>query len=109
MILNSFLNLGPTNTRQKMVRDSFIYAWDAYKKYAWGKICNFIFHYQEFFLQELLINKGQDELLPISKRSSTWFNLGLTIIDSLDTIYIMNLKEQFEEARNWVLIFSCDC
>ena len=46
--------------------------------------------------------KGKDELLPISKKSSTWFNLGLTIIDSLDTIYIMSLKEQFEEARNWV-------
>lgn len=28
--------------------------------------------------------------------------MGLTIIDSLDTIYIMNLKEQFDEAREWV-------
>lgn len=60
--------------------DAFMHAWTAYKKYAWG----------------------QDELLPISKTSSTWFDLGLTIVDSLDTIYIMNLKEVFQEARDWV-------
>ena len=28
--------------------------------------------------------------------------LGLTLIDSLDTMYIMNLKDEFEEAKDWV-------
>lgn len=60
--------------------NAFQHAWTAYKKYAWG----------------------QDELKPISKRSETWFNLGLTIVDSLDTIYIMNLPDVFKEAREWV-------
>jgi hypothetical protein len=59
---------------------AFLHAWDGYKQYAWG----------------------QDELKPISKTSSRWFGLGLTIIDSLDTIYIMGLKDQFQEARDWV-------
>lgn len=71
---------GPSNDRQRRVVDAFKHAWSGYKAYAWG----------------------QDELKPISKTSSTWFNLGLTIIDSLDTIYIMNLKEIFDEARAWV-------
>ena len=31
-----------------------------------------------------------------------WFGLGLSIVDSLDTMYIMNLKEEFDESRNWV-------
>lgn len=57
-----------------------MHAWTAYKKHAWGR----------------------DELLPISKTSSTWFDLGLTIVDSLDTIYIMNLQDVFKEARDWV-------
>lgn len=28
--------LGPTNDRQRSVRDEFIYAWKAYKRHAWG-------------------------------------------------------------------------
>ena len=30
------------------------------------------------------------------------FNLGLTLIDSLDTMIVMNLKEEFAEAKGWV-------
>lgn len=71
---------GATNDRQQSVIDAFQHAWTAYKKYAWG----------------------QDELKPISKRSETWFNLGLTIVDSLDTIYIMNLQDIFKDAKEWV-------
>ena len=39
---------------------------------------------------------------PISKKKSSWFGLGLTIVDSLDTLYIMNLQREYEEARNWI-------
>uniref|UniRef100_A0A4W6EWZ5 alpha-1,2-Mannosidase n=1 Tax=Lates calcarifer TaxID=8187 RepID=A0A4W6EWZ5_LATCA len=45
---------------------------------------------------------GHDELKPISKSFGEWFGLGLTLIDSLDTMWIMGLKEEFEEAKNWV-------
>jgi hypothetical protein len=71
---------GPTNERQKSVVNMFSHAWKAYKQYAWG----------------------EDELKPVSKQSSTWFNLGLTIVDALDTMYLMNLKEEFKESREWV-------
>lgn len=30
------------------------------------------------------------------------FNLGLTLVDSLDTLLIMGLRDEFLEARNWV-------
>jgi endoplasmic reticulum Man9GlcNAc2 1,2-alpha-mannosidase len=33
---------------------------------------------------------------------SDWFGLGLTLVDALDTMYIMDLTEEFDEARNWV-------
>lgn len=71
---------GPTTERQKSVVNAFLFAWNSYKKHAWG----------------------EDELRPVTKTSSRWFGLGLTIVDSLDTIYIMGLKEQFKEARDWV-------
>ena len=66
--------------RQKAVVEAFQHAWKAYKKYAWGK----------------------DELQPISKKSNEWFNLGLTLVDSLDTMWLMGLTDEFDEARNWV-------
>ncbi|KAI4472103.1 mannosyl-oligosaccharide alpha-12-mannosidase-related [Holotrichia oblita] len=72
--------IGPTNERQRAIVDAFRHAWKGYKKYAWG----------------------HDNLKPISEGYSEWFGLGLTIVDSIDTIYIMGLREEYEEARNWI-------
>ncbi|XP_071802353.1 endoplasmic reticulum mannosyl-oligosaccharide 1,2-alpha-mannosidase-like isoform X1 [Asterias amurensis] len=71
---------GPKNEKQEAVVAAFQHAWKAYRAHAWG----------------------HDELKPISKTYNEWFHLGLTIIDSLDTMYIMGLDKEFEEARNWV-------
>lgn len=62
--------MGPTNERQKAVLDAFKHAWHGYKQYAWG----------------------HDNLKPLSGGFHDWFGLGLTIVDSLDTIYIMGLQ-----------------
>uniref|UniRef100_A0A8C7P929 alpha-1,2-Mannosidase n=1 Tax=Oncorhynchus mykiss TaxID=8022 RepID=A0A8C7P929_ONCMY len=62
------------------VRDAFRHAWKGYKEFAWGK----------------------DELRPMSKSYGEWFGLGLTLIDALDTMWILNLKKEFEEAKTWV-------
>ncbi|KAJ3037300.1 mannosyl-oligosaccharide alpha-1,2-mannosidase [Rhizophlyctis rosea] len=67
-------------TRQKAVVGAFRHAWKGYKDHAWGK----------------------DHLLPISKTGKDWFGLGLTIIDSLDTAYIMGEMDVFNEAKAWV-------
>ncbi|XP_026681851.1 endoplasmic reticulum mannosyl-oligosaccharide 1,2-alpha-mannosidase [Diaphorina citri] len=69
-----------TNARQRAVVDAFRHAWSAYKKYAWG----------------------QDMLKPLSKSAHKWFGLGLTIVDSLDTMWIMGLHDEFAEASGWV-------
>lgn len=71
---------GPQNERQRAVATAARHAWNGYKKYAWG----------------------HDNLKPITKTSHDWFGLGLTIVDSLDTLYIMSMDEEFEEARNWI-------
>lgn len=68
------------NERQRAVVKSFKHAWKAYKEYAWG----------------------QDHLKPISKSYHNWYGIGLTLIDSLDMMYMMDLKEEFEEAKQWV-------
>ncbi|KAB0390889.1 hypothetical protein E2I00_003331, partial [Balaenoptera physalus] len=73
-------SLKPTNERQKAVVAAFRHAWAGYRKFAWG----------------------HDELKPVSKSFSEWFGLGLTLIDALDTMWILGLKKEFEEARKWV-------
>ncbi|ESN95949.1 hypothetical protein HELRODRAFT_178867 [Helobdella robusta] len=60
---------------------AFRHAWLAYKRYAWGK----------------------DELNSLSKKGSDWMGVGLTIVDSLDTLLIMGLNDEYKEARDWVV------
>ena len=74
---------GPTNERQKAVYEAFNHAWRGYKQHAWG----------------------HDNLKPISATYHDWFGLGLTIVDSLDTLYIMGMEEEFDEAKEWVAHF----
>lgn len=62
---------GPKNDRQRAVVAAAKHAWTGYKKFAWG----------------------HDNLKPISMGSHDWFGLGLTIVDSLDTLYIMNMQD----------------
>lgn len=62
---------GPTNKRQEAVVRAFKHAWKGYKQFAWG----------------------HDHLKPISEGYNDWFGLGLTLVDAIDTIYIMGLME----------------
>uniref|UniRef100_A0A182SEL3 alpha-1,2-Mannosidase n=1 Tax=Anopheles maculatus TaxID=74869 RepID=A0A182SEL3_9DIPT len=71
---------GPTNDRQRAVVEAVQHSWKGYKEYAWG----------------------HDNLKPISMGYSDWFGLGLTLVDSLDTLYIMDLQDEFDEARTWI-------
>ena len=62
------------------------HAWDGYAKYAWG----------------------HNELKPITKKGHTASvfgkntEVGATIVDSLDTLYLMGLTDEFNQAKKWV-------
>ncbi|KAM3861397.1 mannosyl-oligosaccharide 1,2-alpha-mannosidase IA [Diretmus argenteus] len=70
--------------RRAKVKEMMKHAWDSYKRYAWGS----------------------NELRPVSKQghSSNLFGdiKGATIVDALDTLYIMEMYEDFDFATNWV-------
>uniref|UniRef100_A0A0E0KUV7 alpha-1,2-Mannosidase n=1 Tax=Oryza punctata TaxID=4537 RepID=A0A0E0KUV7_ORYPU len=69
------------NERREKVKEAMAHAWNSYVKYAWG----------------------MDELQPQSKNGVNSFGgLGATLVDSLDTLYIMGLKDEFQRARDWV-------
>jgi len=62
------------------VVSAFKHAWKGYSKFCYG----------------------QDELRPVSRGCINQFGMGLTLIDSLDTLHIMGLEEEFKKAREWV-------
>ena len=46
---------------------------------------------------------GADELKPRSGRpQNNWGGMGMTLLDSLDVLWIMGMKDEFKRARDWV-------
>ncbi|EFX01449.1 mannosyl-oligosaccharide alpha-1,2-mannosidase [Grosmannia clavigera kw1407] len=68
--------------RRERVVEAFELSWDAYERYAWG----------------------YDEFHPDSKlgKQMAPHGLGWIIIDSLDTLMLMNLTSRLVHAREWV-------
>ncbi|KAL1924216.1 uncharacterized protein VTP21DRAFT_7251 [Calcarisporiella thermophila] len=74
-------NMVVMQRRRDAVRNAFRHAYNGYRKYAFG----------------------HDELKPVSNKPADPRNgFGATIVDSLDTMYIMGLEEEFKEAREFV-------
>nr|XP_035970775.1 mannosyl-oligosaccharide 1,2-alpha-mannosidase IC isoform X1 [Halichoerus grypus] len=70
--------------QREKIKEMMQFAWRSYKLYAMGK----------------------NELRPLTKdgyEGNMFGGLsGATIIDSLDTLYLMELQEEFQEAKTWV-------
>ena len=63
--------------KRDIIKKAFSFSWAGYKKKAWT----------------------QDELTPVSGKFRNPFNAwGATLVDSLDTLWMMGLKDEFEEA-----------
>ena len=76
-----------SSSEVREMRDSVLAAmehtWSAYEAFAWGS----------------------DELRPLSRRGKNWtqsHSLGITLIDSLDTLHIMGMRRAFERAKRWL-------
>ncbi|XP_075995070.1 mannosyl-oligosaccharide 1,2-alpha-mannosidase IB-like, partial [Genypterus blacodes] len=79
----------PTETdvkeKRDKIREMMKHAWDSYRQYGWG----------------------HNELKPLAKKghSTNIFGnsqLGATIVDALDSLYIMGLHEEFKEGQEWI-------
>ncbi|GAA6031931.1 hypothetical protein JCM8097_003346 [Rhodosporidiobolus ruineniae] len=67
--------------RRDWVKRAFMHAWAGYAKYAWG----------------------HDEVSPVSSLFSNNYNgWGATLVDSLDTLLLMNLSHEYNLAREHV-------
>ncbi|KAK9851563.1 hypothetical protein WJX84_007256 [Apatococcus fuscideae] len=67
--------------RQTAIRNAAQLAFDGYQKYAFG----------------------HDEVEPVSQGAADPFgHVGMTILDGIDTLYIMGLTNEYQAARNWI-------
>ncbi|XP_069582319.1 mannosyl-oligosaccharide 1,2-alpha-mannosidase IA [Ranitomeya imitator] len=70
--------------KRDKIKEMMKFAWDNYKRNAWGL----------------------NELKPIQKQghsSNLFGNIqGATIVDSLDTLFIMGMKDEFKDGKEWV-------
>lgn len=65
--------------RLAAVKESFVHSWEGYKKHAWL----------------------QDEIAPLSGGyKNTFGGWGASLVDTLDTLWIMGLQDEFEMAVN---------
>jgi len=67
--------------RRTYVKKAMEYGWGGYSQYAWG----------------------MDEILPISRRgTNNWGGFAVTLVDSLDTLWLLGMKDEFYKARDYV-------
>jgi len=76
----------PNNDRAGLaaqVKAEFLHAWNGYKKYAWG----------------------HDDLKPLSKTYHDWYAqpLLMTPVDALDTMILMDMKEEADSTRQYII------
>jgi len=66
------------------VRSDMRWAWHQYRQHAWGK----------------------DQIKPISGASESFpmkdHHLGLSLVEALDTLWIMGLDDEFRDGIDWV-------
>nr|XP_051713315.1 mannosyl-oligosaccharide 1,2-alpha-mannosidase IB isoform X4 [Oryctolagus cuniculus]XP_051713316.1 mannosyl-oligosaccharide 1,2-alpha-mannosidase IB isoform X4 [Oryctolagus cuniculus]XP_051713317.1 mannosyl-oligosaccharide 1,2-alpha-mannosidase IB isoform X4 [Oryctolagus cuniculus]XP_051713318.1 mannosyl-oligosaccharide 1,2-alpha-mannosidase IB isoform X4 [Oryctolagus cuniculus]XP_051713319.1 mannosyl-oligosaccharide 1,2-alpha-mannosidase IB isoform X4 [Oryctolagus cuniculus] len=71
--------------KREKIKEMMKHAWDNYRAYGWG----------------------HNELRPIARKghSTNIFGssqMGATIVDALDTLYIMGLHDEFRDGQNWI-------
>lgn len=68
-------------SRRPYIKGMMQFAWQGYTKYAFGF----------------------DEVKPQSAAGDNgWGGQGITLVDALDTLWLMGMKEEFHQARDWV-------
>ena len=80
----------PARERRRAVTASARHAWRGYRDHAWPS----------------------DELAPVARKGVAWLDVGLTIVDALDTLLILGLEDEAATARDWIaspaLAFDAD-
>ncbi|KAH3746151.1 mannosyl-oligosaccharide 1,2-alpha-mannosidase MNS1 [Pelomyxa schiedti] len=78
--------LSSVDPRRDSVKQAMVHSWNNYKEYGWG----------------------MDSMKSVSKTGYNWLWMNLTIVDSLDTLWVMGMEEEFNEAKAAIADFNFD-
>lgn len=68
-------------SRRHYIKRAMQHAWSGYETYAWGA----------------------DELRPQSQKPTNhWAGIAVTLVDSLDTLWLLNMTQEFQRAKDYV-------
>jgi mannosyl-oligosaccharide alpha-1,2-mannosidase len=67
--------------RQRRVRAAVQHAWEAYSRQCWGR----------------------DQIHPSTGACSDLLGMGVTIVDAMDTLWVVGLEAEYTKARDWVV------
>lgn len=79
--------------RRQFISNMTLEAWNAYVKYAWGKNEMHILHQN---------TKGINDTDVLDYLNKMIGQSGLTIVDSLSTLWMMGHHDQYQRGREWV-------
>lgn len=80
------LSFGADEEKRAAVKGALLHAWHNYRKLQWG----------------------QDELRPVDGKAQNWLALGLTVVDSLGTLWIAGERDEFDAGVEFVLRLNFD-
>lgn len=73
-------DLPPVNVILHQLDDALNHSWSSYVKFAWG----------------------MDEVNVLKQTGTIWMNSALTMVDSLDTLWMYGMKKEFSDARDYI-------
>eukprot|EP00455_Lapot_gusevi_P018063 TRINITY_DN1978_c0_g1_i5.p1 TRINITY_DN1978_c0_g1~~TRINITY_DN1978_c0_g1_i5.p1 ORF type:complete len:507 (-),score=82.22 TRINITY_DN1978_c0_g1_i5:175-1695(-) len=91
------------SARQQKIRQAMVHAWKGYSQHCWG-------HDELVFLEVPPDSMASSHPLSTSRLPHTnltatcddWMHMGLTIVDALDTLALMELQPQLRHATQWI-------
>lgn len=74
-------NVPANASHLEVVRDALRHLWHGYRSAAWGS----------------------DEVRPLSgQRGGQWGDVGMAVLDTMDTLWLADLHKEFDEGEQWV-------
>lgn len=110
----------PSKERRAAVRAAVLHAWGGYKQFAWGmdelqpvaqkgqnvrapfSVFVLRFWFGRSYVYIYIPHKPTSPSFKKKNPTTQWFGLGLTLVDSLDLLWLMGEKEEFKGAAEWV-------
>lgn len=89
-----------TDEKRMKIRSMMQHAWTGYSRYAWG--ANELKPMAKTAHSSNIFASGSLRKTFVNVSRFVGSTVGATIVDAIDTLYIMQLNDEYERAREWI-------